>query len=341
MSKITIGLDIAKNVFHLVHKSASGKVLKKQKLPRRKVAEYFANTPEATVIMEACGSTHYWSRVIAGQGHEVKAIAPQYVVAYRKGNKNDFNDADAMVEAASREDMRFVPIKSIEQQDIQLVHRIRERLVGNRTALSNQIRGLLAEYGIVIAKGIAHVKARLPLIVEDAENELSIPSRRHFNDLYDELDALTLRIKDVDKDILSLSQQHPVCQRLMTMTGIGPLIATALYAAIGQGSTFVSGRHLAAWLGLVPKQHSTGDNPRLLGISKRGNTYLRTQLINGARAALSRVADKPDKVSVWAKQLQGRSSFNKACVALANKMARMAWAMLHHQQDYRLKELAN
>jgi transposase len=324
-----------------VHKNSSGKVLKKQKLVRRKVAEYFANTPEATVIMEACGSTHYWSRVIMKCGHEVKAIAPQYVVAYRKGNKNDFNDADAMVEAAQREGMRFVPIKSIEQQDIQLVHRIRERLVGNRTALSNQVRGLLAEYGIVIAKGIAHVKAQLPLIVEDADNELSIQARRHFDDLYNELDELNSRIKEVDKDILALSRQHPVCQRLSTMTGIGPLISTALYAGIGQGNTFENGRHLAAWLGLVPRQHSTGDNPRLFGISKRGNTYLRTQLINGARAALNQVENKSDKVSVWAKQLKGRSSFNNACVALANKMARMAWAMLHHQQDYQLKTLAN
>jgi len=337
MSTITIGLDIAKSVFHLVWMSATGKVLKRKMLSRKKVAEYFANLEACTVVMEACGSTHYWSRVITRCGHEVKAIAPQFITPYRKGNKNDYNDAEAIAEASQRENMRFVPLKTLEQQDIQMLHRIRERLVKNRTALSNQIRGLLAEYGLVMPKGINHLKAQLSGFLEDGENELSISARRYFQRLSEELDGLSIQIKSVDSEVLGINKQNEVCQRLSTMTGIGPIVATAFYAGIGDGKAFKSGRHVSAWLGLVPKQHSTGGKPVLLGISKRGNTYLRTQLINGARAALRHCENKTDQVSIWARKLKERSNYNNATVALANKMARMAWAMLHHQEDYRLK----
>lgn len=337
MSTITIGLDIAKSVFHLVWMSTTGKVLKRKMLSRKQVAEYFSNLEACTVVMEACGSTHYWSRVITRCGHEVKAIAPQFITAYRKGNKNDYNDAEAIAEASQRENMRFVPLKSLEQQDIQMLHRIRERLIKNRTALSNQIRGLLAEYGLVMVKGINHLKAQLPGFLEDATNELSTSTRRYFLALSEELDELSIQIKSVDSEILGINKQNNVCQRLSTMTGIGPIIATAFYAGIGDGKAFKSGRHVSAWLGLVPKQHSTGGKPALLGISKRGNTYLRTQLINGARAALRHCENKTDQVSLWARKLKERSNYNNATVALANKMARMAWAMLHHQEDYRLK----
>lgn len=337
MSTITIGLDIAKSVFHLVWMSTTGKVLKRKMLSRKKVAEYFANLEACTVVMEACGSTHYWSRVITRCGHEVKAIAPQFITAYRKGNKNDYNDAEAIAEAAQRENMRFVPLKSLEQQDIQMLHRIRERLIKNRTALSNQIRGLLAEYGLVIPKGVNYLKAQLPGLLEDATNELSTSARRYFQILGEELDDLSIQLKSVDSEVLGINKQNEVCQRLSTMTGVGPIIATAFYAGIGDGKAFKSGRHVSAWLGLVPKQHSTGGKPVLLGISKRGNTYLRTQLINGARAALRHCENKTDQVSIWARQLKERSNYNNATVALANKMARMAWAMLHHQEDYRLK----
>lgn len=341
MSTITIGLDIAKSVFHLVWMNAAGKVLKRKQLSRKKVAEYFANIEACTVVMEACGSTHYWSRVISRCGHEVKAIAPQFVTAYRKGNKNDYNDAEAIAEAAQRQNMRFVPLKSLEQQDIQMLHRIRERLIKNRTALSNQIRGLLAEYGLVMPKGINHLKAHLPRFLEDATNELSAAARRYFLGLSEELDDISVQIKSVDTEILSINKQNEVCQQLSTMTGIGPIVATAFYAGIGDGKAFNSGRHVSAWLGLVPGQHSTGGKPTLLGISKRGNTYLRTQLINGARAALRHCENKTDQVSIWARQLKERSNYNNATVALANKMARMAWAMLHYQEDYKFKNTIN
>lgn len=337
MNTITIGLDIAKSVFHLVWMNSTGKVLKRKQLSRKKMAEYFANLEACIVVMEACGSTHYWSRVITRCGHEVKAIAPQFVTPYRKGNKNDYNDAEAIAEASQRENMRFVPLKSLEQQDIQMLHRIRERLIKNRTALSNQIRGLLAEYGLVIPKGIGHLKASLPDFIEDATNELSTATRRYFQGLKEELDELEVQIKSTDKEVLSINKQQDICQRLSTMTGIGPIIATALYAGIGDGKAFNSGRHVSAWLGLVPGQNTTGGKPTLLGISKRGNTYLRTQLINGARSALRHCENKTDQVSIWARKLKERSNYNTATVALANKMARMAWAMLHHQEDYRLK----
>ena len=334
MNKVTIGLDTAKSVFHLISKNTQGRILNKKKLKRAQVLDFFANLPPSIVVMEACGSSHYWCRGISRLGHEVKAIPPQYVVPYRKGNKNDYNDAEAIAEAAQRENMRFVPLKSQSQQDVQLVHRVRERLIGQRTALSNQTRGLLSEYGIVLPKGLAQLTKGLPYILEDADNELSIMARHQFSDLLEELKSLQDRIKQVDSQIKTLVKNLPTCQRLISMTGIDPLIATALYAGIGNGQAFKSGRHLAAWFGLVPKQHRTGDNPRLLGISKRGNTYLRTQFINGARAALRCIADKQDTVSQWCRQCLERMSFNKACVALANKMVRMAWAMLHYQQDY-------
>jgi len=237
--------------------------------------------------------------------------------------------------------MRFVPLKYLEQQDIQMVHRIRERLVKNRTALSNQVRGLLAEYGLIVPKGINHLKSNLPGIIEAVDNELSDNARHYFSNLYEELNKLEADIKITDKEVLRICNQHEVCERLSTMNGIGPIIATALFAGIGDGKDFTSGRHLSAWLGLVPRQHSTGGKANLMGISKRGNTYLRTQLINGARSALRHCDNKTDSVSLWAISLKERSNFNNATVALANKMARMAWAMLHHQENYRYKKVTN
>ena len=335
MNKVTIGLDIAKNIFHLVWLSHFGKVLKKKKLKRANIKAYFANLEPSIVVMEACGSTNYWAQTIESYGHEVKVIAPQYVVPYRKGNKNDFNDAEAIAEASQRANMRFVPVKNIEQQDIQLLHRIRERRVKFRTAVINQTRGLLAEYGISIAQGANQVRKAVPDILEDADNKLTVLSRRHIASLYDELIELDKQIKALDKEISAVSNTKEVCRRLKTMTGIGAIIATAFYSAIGDGKAFKNGRHVAAWLGLVAKQHTTGDNPKLKGISKRGNTYLRTQLINGARAALIKANNKTDKVSEWASNLRKQLPFNKAVVALANKMARMAWAMIVKKEDYR------
>ena len=339
MSKLTIGLDTAKSVFHLVFKNENGRVIKKKKLKRHQLLSFFANTEISIVALEACGASHYWARQIAAPGHDVKPIAPQYVTAYRKGNKSDYNDATAIAEAASREDMRFVPVKTQEQQDIQLLHRLRERLVGQRTALSNQVRGLLAEYGIVFPKGISQLRASLIDVIEGADNGLSEMCREEFHELWQEFCVLEERISRLDRKMHDVVKENDVCRRLTTMTGIGPVIASAMFAAIGQGEAFQSGRHVAAWLGLVPRQHSTGDKTQLFGITKRGNTYLRTQLINGARAALRHIGKKDDKVSQWCRGCLERMNFNKACVALANKMARMAWAMLHHQTDYLEKKV--
>lgn len=335
MNITTVGLDIAKSVFHLYTITGSGRFLKKKKLSKQKVLAYIANQERCFIAMEACGGANYWARKFIEMGHEVKLIAPQYVKPYVKGNKNDFNDAQAIAEAAQRPSMRFVPIKSIERQDIQNFHRQRELIKKERTALVSQIRGLLAEYGIVIKKGVCSVRVELPSILEDAENELTVLSRELFSELYEALKAVEQRYKHCEKRINKLNKDNEICQRLDEVLGIGPIIASATYAAAGDGKDFVNGRHFSAWLGLVPNQCSTGGVPRLLGISKRGNAYLRTQFIHGARSVLKASAGKSDKFSVWAQALRVRRGHNKACVAIANKMARMAWVIMAKGETYK------
>lgn len=335
MKITTIGLDIAKTVFHLYAVNKMGGYVKKKRLKRQQLLQYLARLEPCLIVMEACGGANYWAREIKALGHEVKLIAPQYVKPYVKGNKNDYNDAEAIVEAAQRPTMRFVPIKSVEQQDVQNLHRQRERIKKARTALVNQIRGLLSEYGIVINKGVGAVRAGLPDILEDAENGLTMRSRELFADLYEELRLLDERFKESEKQITASNQENEVCQRLDEILGIGPITASAAYAAAGNGKDFVNGRHLSAWIGLVPGQHSTGGKPTLLGISKRGNAYLRTLFIHGARAVLRHSAGKTDRFSLWAQALLERRGHNKACVAVANKMARMAWVIMARGETYR------
>ena len=312
-----------------------GRYVKKKQLKRHQLLQYLAQITPCKIAMEACGSANYWAREMKALGHEVKLIAPQYVKPYVKGNKNDYNDAEAIAEAAQRPRMRFVPIKSVEQQDVQNMHRQRERIKKARTALVNQIRGLLAEYGIIINKGVAAVRAGLPDILEDAQNSLTMRSRELFADLYEELRLLDDRFKASEKQIETSNQGNEVCQRLDEILGIGPITASAVYAAAGDGKDFVNGRHFSAWIGLVPGQHSTGGKPTLLGISKRGNTYLRTLFIHGARAVLRHSATKTDCFSLWAQALLERRGHNKACVAVANKMARMAWVIMARGEAYR------
>lgn len=336
MKITTIGLDIAKSVFHLVVLTHTGRIAKKKELKRQQVLAYFANIEPSIVVMEACGGANYWAREFRLLGHDVKLIAPQYVKPYVKGNKNDYNDAEAIAEASQRPTMRFVPIKSIEQQDVQNLHRQRERLKKERTALSNQARGLLAEYGIVIHKGITALKRELPLILEDASNGLTVNARALFAELLEELSLLNERFSRCEEKIKAVNQENEQCRRLDEVLGIGPITATALYAAAGDGSDFVNGRHLSAWLGLVPGQHSSGGKPVLLGISKRGNSYLRTLLIHGARAVLRCSEGKPDKFSRWAQSLLERRGHNRACVAVANKMARIAWVIMSKGERYRV-----
>lgn len=335
MKITTIGLDIAKSLFHSYEINHTGRLIKKKQLKRKQLLTYFAKLQPSIVVMEACGGANYWARELIKHGHQVKLIAPQYVKPFVKGNKNDYNDAQGIAEASQRSSMRFVPIKSVEQQDLQNFHRQRERIKKERTALVNQIRGLLAEYGVVVNKGVTAVRKGLPFIIEDAENGLTVLSRELFNELLDELCTMDVLIKNCDKKINITNKSNDVCVRLGGVLGIGAITSSALYAAAGDGKDFVNGRHFSAWIGLVPRQYSTGGKPTLLGISKRGNSYLRTLLIHGARAVLRHSEKKNDRFSLWAQALLKRRGQNKACVAVANKLARMAWVIMAKGETYR------
>ena len=304
------------------------------KMSKKTVDSLVANLPACLIGMEACGGAQHWVRVFTALGHTVRLIAPQFVKPFVKSNKNDAVDAEAICEAVQRPSMRFVPSKSLEQQDIQSLHRIRSQAVARRTALANQIRGLLMEYGIVIPKGISHVRKQLPRIMEDAENELTFLFREMLNELYDEMVHLDERISKLEVKLTAIATQNEDCQRLLTIPGIGLLSATALVAAIGDINVFKNGRELAAWLGLVPRQHSTGGKPTLLGISKRGDSYLRTLLIHGGRTVV-RVADKyQDRRNQWVSEIDKRRGKNISAVAVANKNARIAWALLSKKSMY-------
>lgn len=336
MKITTIGLDIAKSVFHAVGVDKAGKLIKKKMLRRKDLLPFIAQIEPCLIVMEACSGANYWTREFELLGHSVKLIAPQFVVPFRQGNKNDYNDALAIAEAAQRPNMRFVKPKSVEQQDVQLLHRMRERLTKQSTALINQVRGMLAEYGIVIAKSKSAFKVQFPEILTNETNALTTKGRTIFYQLYEEFTDIERRLKDCDTQVLTETKNNVICQRLETIPGIGPVTATAFYAAAGEGKDFSNGRHFSAWCGLVPKQHSSGGKDNLLGISKRGNAYLRTLFIHGARAVLQHSCHKQDKFSCWAIQLAERRGFNRACVAVANKLARMAWVIAAREEEYRL-----
>ncbi len=334
MKIIRIGLDLAKNVFQVHGVDLQGKTGLRRQLRRNQMIEFFRKQSPCLIGMEACASAHYWARTLMAMGHEVKLIAPQFVKPYVKGNKNDANDAEAICEAVSRPNMRFVPIKTVEQQDIQALHRIRQELVHQRTAKVNQIRGLLGEYGITVEQRVPALRKKLPEILEDAENGLTAEFRVLLDGLREDLVNLDTRIGSMDQAIQKLAQEHAGAKRLQQLRGIGPITATALIAAIGNGSMFERGRDAAAWCGLTPAQHSSGGKDRLLGISKRGDAYLRTLLIHGARAVIKAAKDKEDRLSRWLQSLCARRNKNIAAVALANKTMRMAWALLTSGADY-------
>jgi transposase len=331
----TIGLDIAKQVFQVHGADRSGRAVLRRKLRRGEVTRFFSEIPPCLVGIEASGSAHYWARVLGGFGHTVRLMAPQFVKPYVKSQKNDANDAEAICEAVTRPQMRFVPQKSVEQQDLQCLHRVRSRLVANRTQLINQIRGLLAEYGIILPQHPGPVRRGLPAVLEDAENQLTGFGRELFRGLYEELAQLDEKIAGADSRIQIAFQNHPDCQRIAAVEGVGPLIATAVVAAISNGQAFATGRQFSAWLGLVPRQNSSGGKSRLLGITKRGDPYLRTLLIHGARSVVFRAKAKTDKRSLWIMDKQRRLGTTKACVALANKNARIIWSLIAREQEYR------
>lgn len=333
MNVTRLGIDLAKTVFHLHGVDSNGKVVLKKRCGRTELSKFAANLSPCLVGMEACGSSNFWAREFQKHGHTVRLISPQFVKPYVKTNKNDVADAEAICEAAGRPNMRFVPIKTIEQQDIQSLHRIRERLVKTRTALANEIRGLLVEYGIIIPKGITRLRKELPDVL--AKAQLTSMSQESFASLVTELRELDERIAKYEDKIKAIHDSHPVSKRLATIPGIGPITATALIAAVSDPSLFKNGRGLAAWFGLVPKQHSTGGKDLLLGISKRGDTYLRRLLIHGARAVLFHSEKKQDRLSLWAKKVMERRGLNRAAVALANKNARMVWVLMSRDEEFK------
>jgi transposase len=340
MQITSIGIDLGKTTFHLVALDQRGKVVSKQKFSRKQLLAYSANLPNSLIGMEACAGAHFLGAALRDQGHDVRLIPAQFVKPFLKSNKNDFLDAEAIAEAVARENMRFVPIKTDDQLDLQALHRVRDRLVHRRTALINQIRGFLLERGITFAKGPANLRHQMPAILEDAEQNLTPRLRSLLAHLWQEWKGLNSDIECVSDEIDAIAGQDAACQRLRQIPGVGPLVATATVAAIGNGAAFRKGREFAAWLGLVPRQRSTGGKAHLLGISKRGNVYLRRMFIHGARAVLLCVKHDTGRLWQWMRQLELRAPRNKVIVAVANKLARIVWAVLSSGNEYRTVPVA-
>jgi len=330
MKRTTIGIDIAKNVFEIYVEDGATQGVERKRLSRKKMLPWLANRPPALVGMEACGGAHYWARELTKLGHEVRLMAPQYVKPWVQTNKSDAADARAICRAVQEPGMRFVRIATEAQQDVQAMHRVRSRLRGNRTALMNQIRGILLEYGV------ASLRNALPSLL--AEERWSPLMRQFLTEQQAELTACEAQMAAVTVAITRASATQPVCQRLEQVRGIGPLGASALWLKLA-GGAYQNGRHVAAALGLVPKHTGTGGKVRLGGISKRGDRYLRQLLIHGARAVVAQVGEKPDALSGWLRRLVARRGMNKAVVALANKNARVAFALLHGEQPYEVTKM--
>jgi len=333
MKITTIGIDLAKNVFQIHATDERGKAVVKKQLKRDQMASFFVNLPPCLVGMEACASAHHWARKLLSFGHTVRLMAPQFVKPYVKTNKHDAADAEAICEAVTRPTMRFVPIKNVEQQAVLAVHRVRQGFVKARTAQANQIRGLLGEFGLIIPQGIGHIARRVPALLEDATNDLPGAFRQLIDRLLNQLKDLDRQVRELETDIKAWHRDHVLSRQLAEVPGIGPLTASALLATITDARHFDNGRQVAAWLGLVPRQHSTGGKSVMLGMSKRGDTYVRTLLIHGARSAIKAAQHKPDQQG-WLQKLLQRRHKNVAAVALANKNARIVWAMMAHGRPY-------
>jgi len=331
----TFGIDLGKSTFHLVGMDDRGRVIEKKCLSRPQLLLYTVNKPPCLIGMEACCGAHVLGRALAAQGHQVRLIPAQFVKPFVKSNKNDFIDAEAIAEAVQRPQMRFVPVKTEDQLDLQALHRVRDRLVSRRTSVINQIRAFLLERGITFRQGRRHLKSRMPFILEDAEVSLTPRMRSLIDALWQEWKAVELSIDDFTKQIEAIARQDNKCQRLVSVPGIGPLVSTAMIAAIGNGHAFAKGREFAAWLGLTPKQHSTGGRSKLLGISKRGNPYLRRLFIHGARSVFLHLNRQEHAIGRWMSDLETRVHRNVAVVAIANKLARIAWTVLTRGELYR------
>jgi transposase len=327
MKITTIGIDLAKEIFQVYGVDTHGRRLLCKQIKRKDMEKFFANLDPCLIGMEACCGAHDWARKLGSYGHTVKLMAPQFVKPYVKTNKNDRADAEAICEAVGRPNMRFVPVKTVEQQGILSVHRARQGFVHARTAQGNQLRGLLSEFGIIIPNGISAVFRRMPEILEDAENGLPDVMRQLLNRLFLNLKEMDRQVEELEQQIRLWHRENEASRKLEAIPGIGPITASAIVATVGQAREFKDGRQLAAWLGLVPKQNSSGGKSTLLGISKRGDTYLRTLLIHGARSVVRLAANQAQPDS-WLLGLIGRRHKNVAAVALANKNARIIWALL-------------
>ena len=334
MQITTVGIDLAKAVFQVHGVDAHGKTVLKKQIKRTQMPEFFANLSPCLIGMEACGSAHYWARKLQGFGHTVRLMAPQFVKPYVKTNKNDAADAEAICEALTRPTMRFVPVKHVEQQAVLAVHRVRQALVKARTAQANQIRGLLSEFGLIIPQGIAHISKRVPEMLDNAGDDVPGAFRELMQRMLDHLKSLDQQVGELERQIRTWHRSSALSCKLEKVPGIGPITATALVASIGDAKQFANGRQLAAWLGLVPRQHSTGGKANLSGISKRGDCYLRTLLIHGARAVIL-ATERKLTTQGWLVRLLDRRHKNVAAVALANKTARIVWALLAHERDFR------
>lgn len=334
MNVTTVGLDLAKNVFHIVGLNAQGKEKTKKRLSRGQVLKYFANTPSCLIGMEACASAHHFARELTKLGHAPKLIPPQYVKAYVRGQKNDVNDARAIAEAVRAPQMRFVAVKTVEQQDLQALARLREGTLRSRTALANRLRGLLGEYGIVLPQGVNTLRRALPDLLEDAGNGLSERFRRLLAQGREQLTELDAHIETLTTELKAAAQEDDRARQLQTIPGFGPIVASVFAATLGDGGQYRNGREASAAVGLVPRQHSTGGKPRLLGISKRGDRYLRCLLVHGARSVVIAAQRKDDRLSRWINRVRAARGINKATVALANKLTRIGWAVLRSNTVY-------
>jgi len=335
MQITTIGLDLAKHVFQVHGIDADGHVVLRRRLRRAEVIAFFSSLPPCLVGMEACSTAHHWARELSALGHDVRLMPPTYVKPYVKRGKNDTADAEAICEAVTRPTMRFVPIKSAEQQSVLMLHRTRDLLIRQRTMLANSLRAHCAEFGLVVAQGMAKLAELLARIADESDNRIPSLARGCLLVLAQQLQELQLKIGEVERALHAWHRSSEVSRRLETIPGIGPITASALAVTVADPTLFCSGRHLAAWLGLVPRQNSSGGKARLGSISKQGDRYIRRLLISGAHAVLQHAKQDRPGSAAWATSLLQRRPFKLVAVALANKTARIAWAVLARGETYR------
>ena len=336
----SIGIDLGKTTFHLIALGTRSQIVIRKKFSRFQLLVYTAKRAPSLIGMEAGVGSHFLGRALRDQGHRVHLIPAQFVRPFVKSNKNDYRDAEAIAEAVERENMRFVPIKTEDQLDWQAVHRVRDRLVARRTSVINQIRAFLLERGISFRKGPASLRGQMPEILEDGNAKLSTRMRCLLDFLWQEWKGLQSQIETLNHGLEHIASSDPACLRLQQIPGVGPLLSTAVVSAIGNGAAFKKGREFAAWLGLIPRQWSTGGKPKLLGISKRGNPYLRKMFIHGARAAVLRVKRDGSTLGAWMSGLETRAARNVVIVATANKLARISWAVLASGNSYQPRHQA-